>query len=315
MFEREADPFAAEPISQYRKIEQIGKGTYGVVWKARDLKNNEIVAWKRMTIHNENEGIPSIALREISLVYELNHPNIIKLKDVVPTPSKLNLIFEYHDQDTKLFLESLPKDKFLDAYHVKVLLYQILLGVAHCHAKRIIHRDLKPQNILIDKKGVIKIADFGLARAFSIPNRPYTEEVATLWYRAPEILLGSIEYSTPIDIWSVGVIFVEMVTRMPLFMGDSPIDQLYRIFRILGTPNEEVWPGVTQLKKYKQSFPNWLPGPLTSVIPMLNLDVAGLDLLNRMLKYDPCERISAKSALNHPYFKDIKHHIKELYGV
>ena len=114
---------------------------------------------------------------------------------------------------------------------MKVLLYQILSGVAHCHAKRIIHRDLKPQNILIDKNAKIKIADFGLARAFSIPNRPYTEEVATLWYRAPEILLGSIEYSTPIDIWSVGVIFVEMVTKMPLFMGDSQIDQLYRIFR------------------------------------------------------------------------------------
>lgn len=118
-----------------------------------------------------------------------------------------------------------------------------------------------------------------MARPFSIPNRPYTQEVATLWYRAPEILLGSIEYSTPIDIWSVGVIFVEIVTKNPLFTGDSEIDQLYRIFRICGTPNEENWPGVTQLKNYKQSFPNWIASPLKGVISNLNLDAAGIDLL------------------------------------
>jgi serine/threonine protein kinase len=130
--------------------------------------------------------------------------------------------------------------------------------------------------------------------------------VATLWYRAPEILLGSIEYSTPIDVWSVGVIFVELVTKNPLFTGDSEIDQLYRIFRICGTPNEDNWPGVTQLKNYKQSFPNWIAAPLKNVIHNLTLDAAGIDLLQRMLRYDPCERISAKSALNHPYFKDLK---------
>lgn len=129
------------------------------------------------------------------------------------------------------------------------------------------------------KLGQVRIADFGLSRPFSIPNRPYTQEVATLWYRAPEILLGSIEYSTPIDIWSVGVIFVEIVTKNPPFTGDSEIDQLYRIFRICGTPNDEIWPGVTQLKNYRQSFPNWIASPLKSVISNLNLDAAGIDLL------------------------------------
>ena len=119
-----------------------------------------------------------------------------------------------------------------------------------------------------------------MARPFSIPNRPYTSEVATLWYRAPEILLGSIEYSTPIDLWSVGVIFVELVTKQPLFPGDSEVDQLYRIFRICGTPNEERWPGVTDLKKYKSSFPNWSRMPLNEVVSNLDLDVAGLDLLD-----------------------------------
>lgn len=123
--------------------------------------------------------------------------------------------------------------------------------------------------------------------------------MATLYYRAPEILLGSIEYSTPIDIWSVGVIFVEIVTRSTLFPGDSDLDQLFRIFRVFGTPNESMWPGVTSLKNYKQSFPMWNPMPLKTSIQNLNLCKLGLDLLERMLKYDPCERITAKAALSH----------------
>ena len=173
--------------------------------------------------------------------------------------------------------------------------------------KRIIHRDLKPANILIDKKDVLKIADFGLARTYSIPVRPYSHEVVTLWYRAPEILLGSLEYSTPIDVWSIGCIFVEMITKRPLFAGDSEIDQLYRIFRILGTPNEENWPGVTQLKDYKSTLPDWAPKQIQSVVVGLSgFDPLGLDLLNRMLKYDPNVRITAKAALRHPYFKDIR---------
>ena len=152
----------------------------------------------------------------------------------------------------------------------------------------------------------LKIADFGLSRVFTMPIRPYTSDVVTLWYRAPELLLGSTEYSTPIDIWSIGCIFAEMVTKRPLFTGDSEVDQLYRIFRVLGTPNEKIWPGVTSFKDYKMTFPNWRPQPLEKSIANLNLDIAGMDLLRRMLKYDPCERISAKSALKHPYFKEIK---------
>ena len=131
----------ADQLARYIKEKKIGKGTYGTVWKAQDTKTNEDVAWKKMIIHNENEGIPSIALREISLVKAFNHPNIIRLKDIIIAESKLNLIFEYHDQDLTLFLKSLPKDKFLDPKIVKMLMYQILSGVAHCHAKRVIHRD------------------------------------------------------------------------------------------------------------------------------------------------------------------------------
>merc|ERR1712042_358761 len=123
-------------------------------------------------------------------------------------------------------------------------LKQLLEGIAYCHKHRVLHRDLKPQNLLIDQHGAIKLADFGLARAFGVPVRVYTHEVVTLWYRAPEVLLGAARYSTPVDLWSIGTIFAELATKKPLFHGDSEIDQLFRIFRTLGTPNNDVWPDV-----------------------------------------------------------------------
>ncbi|XP_014387231.1 PREDICTED: cyclin-dependent kinase 3, partial [Myotis brandtii] len=179
-------------------------------------------------------------------------------------------------------------------------LFQLLQGVNFCHAHRVIHRDLKPQNLLINELGAIKLADFGLARAFGVPLRTYTHEVVTLWYRAPEILLGSKFYSTAVDIWSIGCIFAEMVTCKALFPGDSEIDQLFRIFRTLGTPSEATWPGVTQLPDYKGSFPKWTRKGLEDVVP--NLEPEGKDLLQQLLQYDPSQRISAKGALAHPYF-------------
>jgi len=288
-------------MDRYNKIEKIGEGTYGVVYKAQDKVTKEIIALKKIRLEAEDEGVPSTAIREISLLRELQHPNIVNLKDVVHQNQKLYLVFEFLDQDLKKYMDYVGKN--LHTMLVKSYVQQLLKGIAFCHAHRVLHRDLKPQNLLIDKKGVLKLADFGLARAFGIPVRTYTHEVVTLWYRAPEILLGGKEYSTPVDMWSVGCIFAEMATRTPLFPGDSEIDQLYRIFRALGTPNEKIWPGVSNYPDYRTTFPQWNPQSLKKIVP--DMDPLGLDLLSKMLIYEPSKRISAREALKHPYFHDL----------
>ncbi|XP_021923664.1 cyclin-dependent kinase 2-like isoform X2 [Zootermopsis nevadensis] len=250
----------------------------------------------------ETEGVPSTAIREISLLKELDHPNVVRLLDVVQAGKKLYLVFEFLMQDLKKYLDSQPE--MLPQSLVKSYLYQLLKGIAYCHVHRVLHRDLKPQNLLIDRRGYIKLADFGLARAFGMPVRTYTHEVVTLWYRAPEILLGSKFYSTSVDVWSLGCVFAEMLTRRALFPGDSEIDQLFRIFRTLGTPDESVWPGVSNLRDYKKIFPHWETQDVSEVVPML--DVPGKDLFLKLLTYDPNKRLSAMEAMSHKYFHDVE---------
>uniref|UniRef100_M1CYE6 cyclin-dependent kinase n=1 Tax=Solanum tuberosum TaxID=4113 RepID=M1CYE6_SOLTU len=253
-------------MDQYEKVEKIGEGTYGVVYKARDRVTNETIALKKIRLEQEDEGVPSTAIREISLLKEMQHANIVRynfvillcncivviaiecnldpalvscgyaisarLQDVVHSEKRLYLVFEYLDLDLKKHMDSCPEFS-KDPRLVKMFLYQILRGIAYCHSHRVLHRDLKPQNLLIDRRtNALKLADFGLARAFGIPVRTFTHEVVTLWYRAPEILLGSRHYSTPVDVWSVGCIFAEMVNQRPLFPGDSEIDELFKIFSL-----------------------------------------------------------------------------------
>ncbi|XP_063177838.1 cyclin-dependent kinase 2-like, partial [Chroicocephalus ridibundus] len=201
-------------MENFQKVEKIGEGTYGVVYKARNKVTGEVVALKKIRLDTETEGVPSTAIREISLLKELNHPNIVKLLDVIHTENKLYLVFEFLHQDLKKFMDS-SSISGIALPLIKSYLFQLLQGLAFCHAHRVLHRDLKPQNLLINADGAIKLADFGLARAFGVPVRTYTHEVVTLWYRAPEILLGCKYYSTAVDIWSLGCIFAEMALSFP----------------------------------------------------------------------------------------------------
>eukprot|EP01104_Vermistella_antarctica_P002777 TRINITY_DN12996_c0_g1_i1.p1 TRINITY_DN12996_c0_g1~~TRINITY_DN12996_c0_g1_i1.p1 ORF type:complete len:304 (-),score=61.24 TRINITY_DN12996_c0_g1_i1:172-1083(-) len=290
-------------MQKYKKLEKIGEGTYGVVYKAKDISTGATIALKKIRLETEDEGVPSTAIREISLLKELSrHKNVVSLLDVVHCNQKLYLVFEFVAQDLKRYMDSC--DGALHPTLVKSYVYQLVNGIAFCHSHRVLHRDLKPQNLLIDREGALKLADFGLARAFGIPVRTYTHEVVTLWYRAPEILLGHNLYSTPVDIWSIGCIFAELVNKSPLFPGDSEIDELFKIFELLGTPTEENWPGVTEFPDYKPTFPRFKARDLSTVVP--TLDEQGQDLMSQMLTYVPGKRISAKQALKHPYFDSLR---------
>eukprot|EP00051_Salpingoeca_urceolata_P019479 m.285169 g.285169 ORF g.285169 m.285169 type:complete len:408 (-) comp19430_c6_seq10:106-1329(-) len=305
-------PPSKAALKKYKKLEKVGEGTYGVVYKAEvqhGPDKGKIVALKKIRLEAEDEGVPSTAIREISVLKELKHKNIVQLLEVVHSQDRLYLVFEYLDQDLRRHMDTLRPNPLKPAL-AKSYMFQLCQGVHYCHSRRILHRDLKPQNLLIDAKGTIKLADFGLARAFAIPVRPYTHEVVTLWYRAPEILLGQQQYSTAVDVWSLGCIFSEMIKGEALFPGDSEIDQLYRVFRTLGTPSERTWPGVSRLPDFKKSFPVWPKQLFAQIMPMLEAN--GIDLIEKMLVCNPKQRVSAKVALQHPYFVGCVE--QELYG-
>jgi len=234
---------------------------------------------------------------------ELKHENIVSLHDVIHTENKLMLVFEYMDKDLKKYMDTNGDRGALNPITIKSFMHQLLQGIDFCHTNRVLHRDLKPQNLLINSKGQLKLGDFGLARAFGIPVNTFSNEVVTLWYRAPDVLLGSRTYNTSIDIWSAGCIMAEMYTGRPLFPGTTNEDQLVRIFRIMGTPSERTWPGISQYSEYKQNFQMFATQDLRTILPQI--DPSGIDLLQRMLQLRPELRISAHDALQHPWFNDI----------
>jgi len=299
------------PTQRYNLLDKLGEGTYGIVYKAFDNKTQQVIAIKKIRLDMEDEGVPPTAIREISLLKELcRHPNIVNLHDVIHKGQRLCLVFEYLPNDLKAYMEN----NRLGPDLVKKWTYQLIAGINFCHSRRILHRDLKPPNLLIDSNDNMKLGDFGLARAFGVPMREYTHEVVTLWYRAPEVLLGTNHYSTPLDIWSIGCIMAEMASMTPLFPGDSEIDQLYKIFKMLGTPNEEIWPGITELPDYKAFFPRWSPQNMVEVVHGLtpNLNNQGFDLLQQLLCYHPADRISAKRAMNHEWFRDLDPEVRTI---
>ncbi|XP_037025774.1 cyclin-dependent kinase 5 homolog isoform X3 [Bradysia coprophila] len=317
-------------MQKYEKLEKIGEGTYGTVFKGKNRDTLEIVALKRVRLDEDDEGVPSSALREICLLKELKHKNIVRLYDVLHSDKKLTLVFEHCDQDLKKYFDSLNGDIDMDV--VKSFMYQLLRGLAFCHSHNVLHRDLKPQNLLINKNGELKLADFGLARAFGIPVKCYSAEVVTLWYRPPDVLFGAKLYTTSIDMWSAGCIFTELANAgRPLFPGSDVDDQLKRIFKLLGTPTEDTWPGVSQLADYKPfpctfqfynhrrfsfkyryvyvhaliAYTLSVYHPTTAwsqVVPRLNSK--GRDLLQKLLVCRPTLRMNAEQAMTHPYFTE-----------
>ncbi|KAG0466228.1 hypothetical protein HPP92_017229 [Vanilla planifolia] len=292
---------ALRAMDAYEKLEKVGEGTYGKVYKAREKATGEIVALKKTRLPEDDEGVPPTTLREVSLLRMLSQdPHIVRLLDLKQGQNKkgqsiLYLVFEYMDTDLKKYIRRFRQNhELIPSNIVKSLMFQVCKGVAFCHCHGVLHRDLKPHNILMDQKTMLlKIADLGLSRAFTVPFKKYTHEILTLWYRAPEVLLGAKKYSASVDMWSVGCIFAELVTTQALFAGDSELQQLLHIFRQLGTPNEQVWPGVSKLPNWHE-YPQWSSKNLSSTVP--NLDTIGIDLLSKMLQYEPSKRISAKNA-------------------
>ncbi|XP_078344855.1 cyclin-dependent kinase 14-like isoform X2 [Oculina patagonica] len=301
-------------LDAYQKLEQLGEGSYATVFKGICSANNKIVALKEIRLQEE-EGAPFTAIREASLLKQLKHANIVTLHDIIHTKDTLMFVFEFVDTDLNIYLEKYPRG--IPPYNVKLLLFQLLRGLAYIHERKILHRDLKPQNLLINEVGELKLADFGLARAKSVPSHTYSHEVVTLWYRPPDVLLGSKDYTTSLDIWGAGCIFVEMITGIALFPGMRDyIDQLNKIWQISGTATEETWPGVTKLPEYNADlFVDFPPQRLGIVAPKLLLLTGAESLATEMVQCNPKNRVSATDAMRHAYFSDLPKEVCTLPNV
>ncbi|KAH7648529.1 cell division control 28 [Cryptosporidium bovis] len=311
--------------TNYVVLQDLGSGTYGRVVKAYDQNDpTRLVAIKVFHLEeHEDEGVPATSIRELDILRTLDHPNIVDLYEVHysrPTDGSPLLIgvFELCAHDlkkhckihTQMLKERYPDLKNPIAEHTawtKELMFQLLNGMAYCHAHNIMHRDLKPQNVLMGMDGVLKIGDFGLARACRLPLPEYTHDVLTMWYRAPEILLGIDKYSPSVDVWSVGCIMAELLRGgHALLPGECEIDMVWRIFRYFGTPTEKTWPEIGKLKYFDKNFPVWNCNTTENLKNLCKLaDASAIDLLSKLLVCNPNRRISCKGALEHPWFDDI----------
>ncbi|CAL5368588.1 unnamed protein product [Camellia sinensis] len=312
----ELPSWGSRTVDCFEKLEQIGEGTYGQVYMAREIRTGEIVALKKIRMDNEKEGFPITAIREIKILKKLHHENIIKLKEIVtsqgpevdgqgkPDGNKFNcniyMVFEYMDHDLT-GLADRPGLRFTIP-QIKCYMRQLLTGLHYCHVNQVLHRDIKGSNLLIDNEGNLKLADFGLARSFSNDhNANLTNRVITLWYRPPELLLGATKYGPAVDMWSVGCIVAELLHGKPILPGKNEPEQLNKIFELCGSPDEIIWPGVSKIPWYNKFKPT---RPMKRRVREVfrHFDRHALDLLEKMLTLDPSQRISAKDALDAEYF-------------
>jgi|MDTB01.3.fsa_nt_gb protein kinase len=284
-------------MNRYKVTKQLGDGTYGSVLKAVNRQSGEIVAVKKMKkkFYSWDE---CMQLREIKSLKRLNHPNIVKLKEVIRENDELFFVFEF--MEGNLYEVCKKRDRHFPEQQVRNMMYQIFQGIAFMHRNGFFHRDIKPENMLV-KGDVVKIADFGLAREIR-SKPPFTDYVSTRWYRAPEVLLRSDNYNSPIDIWACGGILAELFTLRPLFPGSSEADELYKICAILGTPNAETWSDGLRLAGAMQfRFPQFVSTPLSQVLP--NVSLEAVELLTDLMRLDPHKRPTASQALQYAFFQ------------
>ncbi|KAK1273456.1 Cyclin-dependent kinase F-4 [Acorus gramineus] len=282
---------------RYKIIKEVGDGTFGSVWRAINKQTGEVVAIKKIK-RKYYSWEECMNLREVKSLRRMNHPNIIKLKEVFRENDVLYFVFEYMEYN----LYQLMKDrgKLFSEAEVRNWCFQIFQALAYMHQHGYFHRDLKPENILVTKD-VIKIADFGLAREIC-SQPPYTEYVSTRWYRAPEVLLQSSVYGSAVDMWAMGAIMAELFTLQPLFPGASEVDEIYKICSVIGSPNQNSWlEGLNLANAIKYQFPQFASVPLPVLIPSASGDA--IDLISLMCSWDPRKRPTAAEALQHPFFQ------------
>ncbi|KDQ64538.1 hypothetical protein JAAARDRAFT_118159 [Jaapia argillacea MUCL 33604] len=289
------------PSELYAIVSQVGEGTFGKVYKAKNTVSGVHVALKRIRMEQERDGFPVTAMREIKLLQSLRHENVVRLYEMMVSNGSVYMVFEYMDHDLTGVLTQ-TQFSFTDA-NLKSLCRQMLSGLAYLHHKGVIHRDIKGSNILINNRGELKLADFGLARFYQKRRRnDYTNRVITLWYRPPELLLGTTVYGPEVDMWSAGCIMLELYTKKPVFQGNDDISQLDCIYKIFGTPTPERWPGMVEMPWYELVKPKEaIPNHFRTLFRKW-LSPAALDLAESLLDYDPMRRVTAVQAMEAPYF-------------
>ncbi|XP_072125427.1 cyclin-dependent kinase-like 1 isoform X2 [Mobula birostris] len=280
-------------MEKYDKIAKIGEGSYGVVFKCRNKVSGQIVAIKKFVESEDDPVIKKIAMREIGLLKQLKHGNLVNLIEVFRKKRRLHLVFEYCDHTVLDELDQYPKG--VPDHLVKRITCQTLQAVNFCHKHNCIHRDVKPENILITKDHVIKLCDFGFARILTGPADYYTDYVATRWYRAPELLVGDTQYGPPVDIWAIGCLFAELLCGAPLWPGKSDVDQLYLIRKTLG----DLIPRHQQVFSSNQFF-----NGETLEMKFANISQNALGLMKGCLQMDPDDRLNCEQLLDLPYFNN-----------